>query len=100
MRRTTYPRGFGSIFFTDLFVWSAGDGHTVPWPFVRLLSEPTLDSERSVGTGAAILDLCGTGVEDVGWCPIDRAVGSSRGPGAVIACSILVLLGCVRHVER
>ena len=67
---------------------------------MRLLSKPTLDSEWSVGTGPAPVGLCGIGAMDVGSSLMIRAVRGSRGPGAVILCSILALIGCVRHVDR
>ena len=65
---------------------------------MRLLGEPTLDSEWSSGTRAASVDLCDTGVLDVGLTLMVRAVRGSRGPGALSVRSTLTLLGCVRHV--
>ena len=93
----THRRGLDLTSY-DVFAWSPADGHAVPRPFMGLLGEPTLDSEWSAGTGAAHVALCGIGVTDVGLVLFARAVGGSRGPGALVACGTLVLLGRVRHV--
>jgi hypothetical protein len=85
-----------SIVAASLFAWPPGGDHAVPWSFVRLLGEPTLNSERGVGTAATPVDICGIGVTDVGPSLITRAVGGSRGPGA-IARGLVVLLSRVRH---
>lgn len=85
--------------FTRLFAWSPGDDDAVPWSFVRLLGEPTLDSEWSVGTRAAPVRLCGTGVIEVESSLTSRAVRGNRGPGVLIVRSTLMLLVGVRHVH-
>ena len=82
-----------------LFAWSPGDDHAVPWPFVRLLGEPPLNSERSVGTTAASVDLYGTGIMDVGSSLVTRAVCGSRRPGALVAGGTKILLGRIRHID-
>lgn len=99
MRRTTHPKGLDSISFAGLFVGPPGDGHAVPWPFVRLFGKPTLDSEWSAGIRAAPVALCAIAVMDVGSVLFAGAVCGSRGPGALVACGTLVLLGRVRHVN-
>ena len=84
-----------SVSFAGLFAWSPGDDHAVPWPFLRLLCEPTLDSKWSIGNGAAPVDLDRIGAMDVGLSLIARAICGSRGPGALIICSTMPLLGRV-----
>jgi len=93
----THRRGLDLISFAGLFVWPAGDGHAVPWPFVRLFGKPTLDSKWSAGTGAAPVALCGIAVMDVESVLIARAVCGSRRPGTLVACGTMLLLGRVRH---
>jgi hypothetical protein len=82
-----------------LFAWPPGGDHAVPWSLVWLLGEPTLDSEWSIGTGAAPVGFCGIGVTNVGLSLITRAVGGSRGPCA-IARGLVVMLSRVRHGNR
>jgi hypothetical protein len=67
---------------------------------MRLLGEPTLESERGNATSGALAGVCGTGILDIRSSLINEAVCSGRGPGALIACSTSVSLRCVRHVVR